>query len=84
MFSPVLRLEIRVAGDQLRFRDPLSGERVRTLSESNEERRRADQERRRADQDLQHVEQERQREAEARRAAEARVAELEALLRQDD
>ena len=84
MFSTVLRLEIRVAGDQLRFRDPLSGERVRTLSESNEERRRADQERRRADEELQHVEQERQREAEARRAAEARVAELEALLRQDD
>ena len=57
---------------------------MRTLSESNEERRRADQERRRADQELQHVEQERQREAEARRAAEARVVELEALLRQDD
>ncbi len=76
MLSAVLGLELRVAGSELRFRDSMSGERVRTLSESNEERRRAEQERRRAESRL-------AQEAEARRAAEARVAELEALLRRD-
>ena len=72
-YSAVLELELRIEGGELRFRDPLSGERVRTLSESNDQRRRAEHERQRA-------EQERRQEAEARRAAEARVAELEALL----
>ena len=80
MFSTVLGLELRIEGGDLRFRDPLSGERVRTLSESNEERRRAEQE-------LQHAEQELRQEAEARRAADTRAAERaaerEALLRQD-
>ena len=76
MLSEVLGLELRVAGSELRFRDPMSGELVRTLSESNEERRRAEQERRRAESRL-------AQEAEARRAAEARVAELEALLRRN-
>ena len=76
MFSTVLGLELRIDGEDLRFRDPLTDERVRTLSESNEERRQAEQERWRA-------EQERELEADARRAAEARVAELEALLRRD-
>ena len=76
MLSEVLGLELRVAGSELRFRDPMSGEPVRTLSESNEERRRAEQERRRAESRL-------AQEAEARRAAEARVAELEALLRRN-
>ena len=76
MFSAVLGLEVRVSGGELRFRDPVTGERVRTLSESNEERQRAEQARQRAESRL-------AREAEARRAAEARVAELEALLRRD-
>ena len=42
MLSAVLGLELRVAGSELRFRDPMNGERVRTLSESNEERRLAE------------------------------------------
>ena len=83
LFSAVLGLEVRVSGGELRFRDPLTGERMRTLSESNEERRHAEQERRHAEQERRRAEQEREREAEARRAAEARVAELEALLRRD-
>ena len=97
MLSEVLGLELRVAGSELRFRDPMSGEPVRTLSESERERRRAEQERRRAEQEQRQAEQERQQaeqerrraesrlaqEAEARRAAEARVAELEALLRRN-
>ena len=69
MLSEVLGLELRVAGSELRFRDPMSGEPVRTLSESEQERRRA--------------ESRLAQEAEARRAAEARVAELEALLRRN-
>ena len=64
--SRVLGLELRIEGDELRFFDPATGEYVLTLTESNEERQRA--EARLA------------REAAARRAAEARVAELEALL----
>ncbi len=92
--SRVLGLELRIEGDELRFFDPATGEYVLTLTESNEERQRAEQERQRAEQERQCAEQERQRveaerdsaqarlarEAAARRAAEARVAELEALL----
>ncbi|MDE0027275.1 MAG: Uma2 family endonuclease [Spirochaetaceae bacterium] len=75
MYSAVLELELRIERDELRFRDPVSGERVRTLSESNEERRHEAAARR-------HAEHKRRQEAVARRAAEARVAELEALLKQ--
>ncbi len=56
-----------------RFFDPATGEYVLALTESNEERQRAEAERDSAEARL-------AREAAARRAAEARVAELEALL----
>ena len=71
--SRALGLELRIEGDELRFFDPATGEYVLTLTESNEERQRAEAERDGAQARL-------AREAAARRAAEARVAELEALL----
>ena len=72
-----------MAGSELRFRDPMSGEPVRTLSESNEELRQAEHERQRAEQERRQAESRLAQEAAARRAAEARVAELEALLQRD-
>ena len=96
-FSAVLGLEVQVSGGALRFRDPLTGEQVRTLSESNDERQRAEEARHQAEEARHQAEEARyraesrlrreaaarHREAEARRAAEARVAELEALLRRN-
>ena len=88
MFSPVLGLELRVAGGELRFRDPVSGENVRTLTESNEELQRAERERQRevaarqqeaaarqrAEQGLKQAEQERLQQEQARQRAESRLA----------
>ncbi len=85
--SRVLGLELRIEGDELRFFDPATGEYVLTLTESNEERQRAEQERQRAEAERDSAQARLAREAAARRAAEARVAELEALLsrrREDD
>ena len=67
MSSEVLGLELRVEGGELRLHDPHSGRDVRTLTESNEACARA--------------EEGWQREKRERREAEARIAELEALLR---
>ena len=87
MYSRVLELELRITGGELRFHDRERGQNVLTLTESNEARCRADRERQRAEAERQQAEAERRRaearsaqEAQARRAAEARVAELEALL----
>ena len=65
--SRVLGLDLRAEGRLLRFRDPATGEDVR---HRDEEAARAEREAARAD-----------REATGRRAAQARVAELEAALR---
>ena len=87
MYSGVLSLEMRIEGGELRFFDPKTGQYLLTLTESNAARQRAEQERQRAEQERQRAaaaldsaEARLMQEAEARRAAEARVAELEALL----
>ena len=66
--SRALGLDLRMEGDSLRFRDPESGEDLRTYEALEAERRRA--------------ETLRKQEANARQAAEARAAELEERLRQ--
>lgn len=65
--SEALGLEVRAGAWGLRFHDAATGRNVMTLAETDEARERAERGWR--------------REQEARRAAEARVAELEALLR---
>lgn len=40
--SRVLELDLRAEGEQLRFRDPVTGERLRTLEEETDARRRAE------------------------------------------
>lgn len=96
MRSAVLGLDVCVVRGELRFRDPVTGQNILTLTESNEERRlaerarqQADQARQQADHARQQAEQGRQQAEQARRAAEARlerevarVAELQALLSQ--
>ena len=88
MASPVLGLELRISRHGLRFHDPVTGDDLPSLAESREARERAEQGRQRAEQEWRRAEQgrrreqqERQREQQARQAAEARVAELETLLR---
>ena len=86
--SAVLGLELRLSDRGLRFHDPRAGRDLSNLAETDDERQRAERERSR---DRQRAEQERQRaeqaesrlarEEAARRAAQARVAELEALLK---
>ncbi len=66
MRSAVLGLELRSGAEGLRFYDPVAGEPLYTPSEGYAERQRA--------------EQARDQEKQARQTAEARVAELEALL----
>ena len=95
LWSAVLGLELRLSERGLRFHDPRTRRDLPDLAETDErweraERgwRRAEQERRQAEQERQRAEQGRQqaesrlaREAAARQAAQARAAELEALLR---
>ena len=80
--SAMLGLELRAKrGGELRFHDPVTGE---DLLSHREEHVRARQERARADQESARADQERaraHREGTARRAAEARIAELESLIR---
>ena len=86
--SAVLGLELRLSDRGLRFHDPRVGRDLSNLAETDDERQRAERERSR---ERQRTEQERQRaeqaesrlarEEAARRAAQARVAELEALLK---
>ena len=94
--SAVLGLELRLTERGLRFHDPRTGDDLRSLTEEKEMRQQAEHARQRAEQAQQRAEQERQeaesrlaqeaaarrQEAAARQAAEARVAELEDLLRQ--
>lgn len=92
--SAVLGLELRLSHRGLRFHDPRAGRDLSNLAETDDERQRAERERsrdrQRAEQERQRAEQERQRaeQAESRlareaaaRRAQARVAELEALLK---
>ena len=71
--SEVLGLDLRVEGDRLRFRDPVSGEDLRTLEEAETARREEAAARRESEIRL-------AQEAAARRAAEARVSEFRARL----
>ena len=73
--SEALGLEVRAGAWGLRFHDAATGRNVLTLAETDAARERAEHARERAERGW-------RREQEARRAAEARVAELEALLRQ--
>ena len=72
--SAVLGLELRLTGRGLRFYDPQTGQELPDLAETDAARERERQRRQAAELRL-------AREATARAAAEARVAELEALLR---
>ena len=74
MTSAVLGLELRVTGRGLRFHDQTTGRALLTYAESTAARQQAE-----ADREL--AEAGRQRERQARRRAETRIAELEALLR---
>ena len=96
MHSAVLELDVCIVRGDLRFRDPMTGQNILTLTESNEERHRAEDERQQekyARQQAEHAQQQaehaQQQEKQARLAAEARlerelarVAELRALLAQ--
>lgn len=73
--SEALGLEVRAGAWGLRFHDAATGRNVLTLAETDAARERAEQARERAERGW-------RREQETRRAAEARVTELEALLRQ--
>ena len=74
MTSAVLGLELRVTGRGLRFHDQATGRGLLSYAESNEAQQQAE-----AGREL--AEAGRERERQARRRAETRIAELEALLR---
>ncbi len=76
--SHVLRLELYMREDELRFYDPSPGEFLLTVEEAMNRAREADEHRRRADQA---AEQRVELEQAQREAAEKRIAELEAQLR---
>ena len=88
--SETLGLELRAApGRELRFRDPATGGDLRSHDEeaearlaAEEGRRAAEEGRRAAEEDRRAAEEGRRAAEEGRRAAQARMAELEALLRE--
>ena len=79
--SAVLGLELRLSERGLRFHDPVTGKDLPTLEETDDARQQAERERQQAEQERQQAETRLAAEAAARRAAETRVARLEALLR---
>ena len=79
--STVLELELRLTERGFRFHDPVSGGDLPDIAETDAAWQRAEQRWHRAERDLQRERQARDREGQARQAAEARVAELEARLR---
>lgn len=81
--SAVLGLELRLTGRGLRFGDPRTGRELRTLAETDAAAQQAEQAQQQAERRLAQEAAARRKETAARQAAEARVAELEALLRQD-
>ena len=70
MHSAVLELDVCIVRGDLRFRDPMTGQNILTLTESNEERHRAEDERRQAEDAQQRAEQAQQQEKQARQQAE--------------
>ena len=74
LHSEALGLDLRVEGDRLRFRDPATGEDLRTLREEMAARRESEAARQESEARL-------VQEAAAREAAEAEVARLRALVR---
>lgn len=80
MSSGVLGLEVLAGASGLRFHDPQTGRYILTRAETEAAWERAEQERERAEQAHEQEKRARVREASARRAAEVRVAELEAAL----
>ena len=89
LHSDVLGLDLRLEEGTLRFYDPVTGQKLLSHAEIEQTRREAEQARQAAEQARQAAEQARHeaeeravREATARQAAEARIAELEARLRE--
>ena len=78
--SETLGIEMRVNGEDMRFRDPATGRDLPRLFEEHAARRAAEDEAGRELAARRAAEGEAEREAAARRTAEARIAELEALL----
>ena len=78
----VLGLELRLTERGLRFHDPQTGEDLSNLGEIDAARQRAEQKRKKRSHAVAQEAAARRQEAAARQAAEARVAELEDLLRQ--
>ena len=78
--SEVLGLELRAKGEEMRFRDPATGETLLSHAETNAAWREEAAARRAAELRAGREAAARREEAAARRAAEARVAELEARL----
>ena len=77
MYSAVLELDVCIVHGELRFHDPVTGQNILTLTESNEERERekqarqeAEQRRQRAEQTSQQADQARQQAEQARQRAE--------------
>ena len=81
LHSEALELDLRVEGDRLRFRDPATGEDLRTLREEMAARRESEAARRISEAARRESEARLVQEAAAREAAEAEVARLRALVR---
>ena len=79
--SAVLELELRLSERGLRFHDPVTGRDLPDLAETDAAWQRERQARARAEQDRQRERRARERAEQARQEAEARIAELEARLR---
>ena len=80
LHSEVLGLDLRLAGDTLRFYDPTAGRPLLTYEEAEQARQQAEQAQQQAEQAQQQAEAQARQEAALRQAAEARLAELEARL----
>ena len=83
MASAVLGLELRSGESGLRFHDAKTGRDLLTRAETEAAQEQAERARELAEEARQRAEQEREQEKRAREAAQARVAELEAVLRRE-
>ena len=81
--SETLGLDLRVKGEEMCFHDPATGRDLPRLFEEHAARRAAESRVEAAESRAEAAESRAEREAAARRAAEARTAELESLLRKD-
>ena len=82
LHSDVLGLDLRFEADTLRFYNSVTGQTLLSHAEIEAARREAEQALRTAEQARREAEERATREAAARQAAEARIAELEARLRE--